>query len=102
MLHSDQCPRKLLIRSNTVVHKLIISTSAIAKANKDVVCSKVYNSDKIKRDYHPLLATFFGVSPFQIKYQNITVLICRHPDAFGDLRAAKLLGIQDLKVGIKQ
>lgn len=75
----------------------------MAKAKREVVCSKVYklNVKLYKRYYHSLLSSFFTISTFNIENQNTATRILRHPDAFSCLLSAFLL-VHSIKAGIEQ
>ena len=66
-------------------------TSAIASANRDVVCSKVYaqtiNSHfcNTMNTYHALFATLFTIGALDIEHEHVAGLITVEPDALRSL-----------------
>jgi hypothetical protein len=79
---------------------LIRSTSAIANANSDVVCSKVYNVIH-DLNYHSLFSSLLAVSTFDIKNKNAALWVLGHPDTLSRL-ADTLLRVHCLEMAIEQ
>jgi hypothetical protein len=79
---------------------LIKSTSAIASAKSEVVCSKVCKMLG-RSAYHALLATFLAVSALDVKHENVFFVVVSHPDSFGCLCAAVLL-IHDFELRVEE
>jgi hypothetical protein len=77
-------------------------TSAIARANNEVVYSKVYiNYDKDKKyPYHSLLTSLFAICSFNVKNQDASFWVLSHPNTLSGLASA-LRGIHYFKLSIK-
>ena len=77
----------------------------MAKANKDVVCSKVYVHLVTNYRYHALFSALFGISALQVEHEKRLPVLSRcesEPDAFGSLGPTYLLGIKYLEPCIEQ
>ena len=86
---------------------LISRTSAIASANSEVVCSKVYPTDTLSFirvrpiTYHALLASFFTVSALNIENKQVAGVATIDPDALSCLLSTTRF-VHDFELGLEE